>query len=432
MDWTTPDIQQLAPNALVFSRARTVAKPRQWASLASDGALLWGSCKSQGERTHQTLISLDGKAHRCTCQERYRPCRHVLALLLLWQRKRGYFEKLEQAADWVQAALAQPAAPVPAAPADAQAAREQRLGNRLGLMEQGAEELEQWLLDFVRQGLASAQGQPAEFWERIAARMVDAKLPSIARRIRGFPLLIGQPDWHGQLLGELSMLYLFVQGFRQLNGLPEPLQEELLAYGGLAQKKEALLGQTGVSDNWLVLGLVVGEDDQLRYRRTWLLGEQSGRYALILDFAWGRAPFEGNWKLGSALQGELVYYPAAWPLRALFKQVRPYPQALQGLQGFSDLTAFSQKYAEALAATPWLAAFPALLESVTLSKGQQQLWLSDQQGQALPVRAEPGLEWVLLSVAAGEELACFGEWDGARFAPATVIKAGRVVPLLNT
>ncbi len=424
MDWNNVTLQQYAPNNLVLNRARALFFGRRWKETASDGTVLWGTCQSTGARVYEALVLLDGSAYRCTCKSRHQPCQHVISLLLFFIRKNDQITPADHRPSWVQQALREPAAPaVPPPPT------RQRLEQRIPLMEQGVEALDQWLKDVTRQGLSTLEGQGAAFWERPAARMVDAKLGGVARRIRGFADLVGAPDWHNRLLEELAELYLFVQSFRQLQGLPRPLQDDLLSYGGVNFKKEEVLEAPGVTDNWLVVGLVEGEEENLRYRRTWLMGERSQRFALLLDFAFGNNRFEGNWVLGSALQGELVFYPGAYPLRALVKKVRPYRNPFDGLLATPNAEALLENYAQALSEQPWIGNFPVLLEQVQIIPTPGGLALIDAQNATLPVETAAEHQWVALSVAGAAPLPLFGEWAGAAFRPLSAFEGGRVIQL---
>ncbi|NBC07383.1 MAG: hypothetical protein GVY26_09340, partial [Bacteroidetes bacterium] len=157
--------------------------------------------------------------------------------------------------------------------------------------------------------------------------------------------------------------------------------------------------------------------------------EQSGRYALILDYAYGREPFTHNWALGSAWQAELVFYRGSYPLRALVKTAQPHRQALEQLAGYPNLQAFSQAYAAALSDNPWIFTYPALLEAVRLSRNNQQPVLTDPAQLAIPVQAEDTVLWSLMALTAGQPAALFGEWNGASFTPLSVLQGGRVIPL---
>lgn len=431
MEWTYEKIRQWAPNALLLDKGRQLASPRKWEAIQSDGQWIWGECKSTASKTYTTLVQLDGEHSRCSCKERYTPCRHAVALLWLMLRKPEQVASLDHLPPDIQHLRdsTPPALLTQAQAAERQQAREQRLQRRLELMQTGIEELEQWLTDLVRQGLSTLEEQPRSYWERTAARMTDAQLSGIARRLRQIPGLIGQEGWHEKLLQLVAELHLFVQAFRQLDGLPEPLQQEVLSIGGLNQKKEHLLAQDGLKDHWLVVGLQSGEEDQLHYRRTWMIGEESGRYALILDYAYGRQPFTHNWVLGSAWQAELVFYPGGHPLRAIAKTALPYRQPLEQLRGHASFLAFSQAYAAALSDNPWLYTFPALLETASLHLQGHQPLLCDSQGRAIPLQIEESAKWGLAALTAGQPSAIFGEWDGAAFTPLSVVQTGRIIPL---
>ena len=85
--------------------------------------------------------------------------------------------------------------------------------------------MEEWLQDLIRHGLSAIDEQPAAFWDGFAARMVDAKLGGVARRIR--ILNLAGEEGFELLLEEMSELYLLAQSFKQLESLPEGLQEEV-------------------------------------------------------------------------------------------------------------------------------------------------------------------------------------------------------------
>lgn len=431
MEWTYEKIRQWAPNALLLDKGRQLASSRRWGSLHTDGQWVWGECQSSTASNHHTIVKLDGQHSRCSCKERYTPCRHAIAMLWLMLRKPERVTSLDALPPAFQRLRdsAPPSSPTQQQAEERQQAREKRLQDRIRLMQTGVEELEQWLADVVRQGLSTLEEQPTSYWERTAARMTDAKLSGIAGRIRQLPELLGEQNWHEKLLEQIAELHLFVQAFRQLDSLPAPLQEEVLTLGGRSQKKEGLLKHEGIKDHWLVIGLQTGEEEQLHYRRTWLLGEQSGRYALVLDYAYGRQPFTHNWALGSAWQAELVFYRGSHPLRALVKTAQPCRQALEQLAGYPNLQAFSHAYAAALSDNPWIFTYPALLEAVSLSRDHHRPVLSDPDHRAIPVQAEDDVLWSLMALTAGQPAALFGEWNGASFAPLSVLQSGRVIPL---
>ncbi|HEY6408427.1 MAG TPA: hypothetical protein VIY29_13245, partial [Ktedonobacteraceae bacterium] len=73
----------------------------------------------------------------------------------------------------------------------------------------GLAELDRWLCDQVRQGLAVGQQAGYRHWDDIAARMVDAQAPALAGRLRGLASVPHSgPGWDGRLLEEYALLRL--------------------------------------------------------------------------------------------------------------------------------------------------------------------------------------------------------------------------------
>jgi len=286
--------------------------------------------------------------------------------------------------------------------------------SRLLLMQQGASDLSGWLRDLAHHGLANAQQQAPEFWDDMARRMADASLLGLARRIRLIKGLLRDDNWPERVLAELALLHLAAEGFQRSEALPDGLWADLLQFAGLNVKKEDVL-QTGpvLDDCWQVLGHTEGEEEKLRYRRTWLVGERHGRFALFLEFAWGRNDFEHHWQTGQVLECEMAYYPSAYPLRALPKGeiVVAEERRYEGT-GLADVPALLAEYDRALAANPWLHGLPALLEAVVPEVEQGVFYLTDVQGNRLSVVCAPEVGWKLVAVSAGRPIRVFGEWDG--------------------
>jgi hypothetical protein len=431
MDWTRRQVLDLAPNNLISSRGKSLSSLRSWDTAATNDHLLWGKCKSSGERLYSIAVDLTNARFFCNCQSQNNPCRHVIGLLLLYIGQPASFHKEEHAPDWANELMLQPGSAVHSEEEKKRRAaqREQRFGKRLLEMEAGVDELDRWLIDLIRQGLSVMANYDSSFWEKAAARMQDAKLGGIARRIRRFYSLQQTEGWHVRMLEEIAQLYLFVQAFRQLEELPEPLQEEVMSMAGINKKREELLKAAGLTDRWLVVGMTEKEEDKLFSRKSYLLGAQTGRTALIIDFNYGQPKFEFSWPVGSVLEGEIIFYPGAFPLRALVKKTRAYRQALNIAGGFSKLEAFALAYAEALSVHPWLDAFPALLSEVRAVKNGQQIYLQDEEGKAIPLSVEHHSSWSLLALSMEQSLMIFGLWDGLFFNPVSVLGNNRVIPL---
>ncbi|MDD3482714.1 SWIM zinc finger domain-containing protein [Azovibrio restrictus] len=441
MQLSASEILQLSPDDASAKAAKGLVVPGKWPRLEYDERAIWGECQGSGSKPYQVQFDKSGPAFRCTCPSRKFPCKHGLALLLLMAQNPTNFSAAEAPAwvtEWLasrqQRAEKQEAriaekrdAPVdPQASARREDARRQRMAT-------GMEELERWLTDRLRQGLAQLPGQAA-IWEEMARRMVDAQAPGLAFRLRQIGARVGQDEnWPGYVLGGLGQLRVLIDAFRRLDSLPLAVQQDVRAALGLAVDRDSVLA-TGerLRDDWLVLGQSIDEDGNLWSRRVWLFGRQSGRTALLLDFAHGNRRFEQNYVTASNLNGELAFFPGNLPLRALgtgdmqLLPVSPETRAdstanpkkgpnltaLPTGQLDTALTALAQ----AVAANPWQSPLPMMLEGVPyLSQRGWSLHCPEQRRLTLRLRDEDG--WQLLAASGGAPLTVFGEWNGEVLRP---------------
>ena len=433
---TYDHILTFAPDAGTAQRAKSVAHAQRWLTLEGNGRAIWGAL---GDPTdpYRTAVDFEGMGFRCTCPVRRLPCKHGIGLLLLFSKNNDAFQ-LAEPPDWLAEWLKKrseriqktggetPSSRSPEADLALSEKRKQNREKRLLQMSAGLAELENWLLDLFRQGLATLEGQADTYFNDLAARMVDAKLGTLARRIRQLPLLMNAADWHEKILAELGEIYLLLRAFQRLETLPEPLQDDLLSLAGVNFKKEDILSLEAVPDHWLVAGQTEEvEDGNLLARRTWLIGEATGKVALLLDFSWGGQAFETTFRLGTVLRAEVVFYPSAHPQRAVLKK-HEYSEAAFSLRnGHTTLTAFADAYAGALAENPWLGKFPAFLEGVAPIFHQKKFVLVDPQRKQLPLDADDDLGWKLLALSCGRPIGVFGTWAGEAFTPLSVVVDGQ-------
>ncbi|NRB48169.1 MAG: hypothetical protein HRU41_10890 [Saprospiraceae bacterium] len=421
----------LAPDSDTLQKARGVSYAgRKWLMIEGNEKLLWANYQTAPSLIHKVVVDLEQQKFGCTCRSRQRPCRHALGLLMLLLRQDERIRVTYDPPDWVlkwQQIQAAPPPPVVANPIPVQS---QRIATkRYASMQEGIIELKQWLSNLVRQGLAVAKEQPAEFWDAFAARMVDAKLGSIGKQIRLVKGFLAEEDWHERLLALIGDLHLFAQSFQRLDSLPPNLQDELISYAGVNMKKDIVLSQKGIFDHWLIVGQTFGEEENLRYRRCWLLGEKSQQFALLLDFVFGQGNFEQQWPVGAALRAEVVFYPASRPQRALLKEFGWSQKVFEGLNGYPSFESLAKGYAQALAENPWIGYFPCLLDDVIPILEGEELMLLDQAKGFISLGKPVTASWKLLALSGGHPISIFGEWNGALFFPLTAIAEGRVVAL---
>jgi hypothetical protein len=253
--------------------------------------------------------------------------------------------------------------------------------------------------------------------------MVDAQMQPIARRLRalgGVPFQ-KKADWVSLLMDEIGRLYTLTEAHQRIESLPESLAHDVRAALGFNLKQEEVLEQgTGVIDQWQILGVQTEQVDQLMERRTWLYGESNQRYGLLLDFAHRSRPFDTHYPLGQSFTGELVYYPSAYPQRAVIKERKssyaPIPRAKIKLA--DSVEAILDTYADALALNPFLQYVPAGLQDGWVTRSD----LIDSKGMKLPLGKGAQPQW-LNAVMGGNRLPVFGEWDGMAFQIAALVTA---------
>lgn len=294
----------------------------------------------------------------------------------------------------------------------------------------GVRELEQWILDQAQQGFAQLHKEDAAAFETIAGRLVDLRLGSIARRIRVLERLRQQEDWLTPVSATLAELYFFAQRFKRIYQL-EPMQRlDLLQEGGVnLPKKDILATEPTIQDYWLILGLEIGTEEKIRYRRTWLWSESQQKAALILDFAWGSEPFPGHYTVGTAMEAKVVYYPAAVPIRALIEAPQETNRPFARLEGQSSLTAFGLAYAQILQVAPGLIVYPVLLQGMVPFHKAGQFYLSDAENYYRPLEVVEMQAWRLIALSGGEPISLFATWNGTQFKPLSAMVDKRVIVL---
>jgi hypothetical protein len=436
----TNQVNAMAPDPASLKAGQRLADVHHWASLGTNQAGLWGECKGSGQEPYKVRVDLSGLGYACTCPSRKFPCKHVLGLLLLAAASPAklaestppawFSEWLEKRAARGQSAAKRTESTTAKETRQKQAAR--RAARREKLAETGVDALERWLRDFARLGPAFAQNAPAAFWDEQAARMVDSQLPGAARWIRAMAELPGsRPDWAEILLLQMGRLYLLIQAYRKLDALPNAAQQDVRALLGWTVNQEELLASApGVSDDWLVLASRTDEDEKtgLRTQINWLWGKTSNRPAQILNFAFRNQPLDASLVPGLVLRGELVYFPASVPSRAVFKDKQIAGQGYVP-SGSPDLSYFLEEYAGALGKNPWLETFPVVLENVVPTKMDQNWCLRDRRNLALPLDAHFASSWELLALSGGRPLPVFGLWDGFAFIPLAAWAGERYVQL---
>ncbi len=430
--WTTEQVIALSPDASSTKNGQKLANVQKWVSLGRNELAIWGECKGSGKNPYRTQIDLSEPAFKCSCPSRKFPCKHSLGLFLLFASQPNTFSETALP-DWVEKWLnsraqrqQKSAEKKSAVDPEAQA---KRIAKREAKVKAGLEELELWLRDLVRQGLAAAQAQPYSFWEASAARMVDAQAPGLAGQLREMAGIPYSGDgWQERLLGRLGRLHLVLEGYKRLESLPPGTQADLRTLVGWTTKQEELFHRSDaetLADRWLIVGKQIVEEDKLRLQRTWLWGEISQRAALILSFAYGNQPLDISLVPGTVIEADLVFFKSAYPLRALVKTRHGDPTQIEKISGYATIAEAIAAYTQALAKHPWIEQFPVSLSCVTPLYRNGHWFVQDHEGHSFPLSSRFDRGWQLLALSGGHTVALFGEWTEDKLVPLSVCAEGR-------
>ncbi|MFI1463381.1 DUF5691 domain-containing protein [Nocardia carnea] len=421
--WSENQVTALAPDTSSLTAARKLAG--RWTGTGWCGTALWGLCKGSGRTPYQTIVDLSGPAFRCSCPSRKFPCKHALSLLLLWSA--GTVEETGETADfaaeWIGRRAVAAAAPKKSRVPSAAAAQQRHERVTAGLAE-----LETWLTDQIRTGLAQTDRSPAAF-EAVAARMIDAQAPGIAAALRRLPAsVVGRSNWPEVVLGRFAWLRLLLAAYAKSDTSAAPTAATVRTHIGYPTAADAVLAEPEVRDRWVTLGIRTGEEEGLYTRRSWLYGVNTGRRAVLIDHSHGSPAFATEVPpIGLVTESGLHFYPAAAPLRALAGPgtTAPTPDtgAIAAISGSGTIADALREFASAAAADPWLESWPVLLRTV-VPVGRAGDWLlAEPDGTAIPL-VEPAEPWRLLALSGGRPVTVFGLWTGRALEAVSVLADG--------
>jgi hypothetical protein len=288
----------------------------------------------------------------------------------------------------------------------------------------GVDELDRWLQDLVRAGLADAASRPWSAFAHMSARLVDAQAPGLARFVRDLGALPhAASNWPERMLIDIGQLALLLDAWRRLDHLHPDLQAEVRSLVGIAEPRDAVLARPGVHDVWDVLGRRVLQGERVLVQRTWLWGRKTRRWALLLDFSVAGQPIQQVVTPGLSFEAELHFYAGTVAQRAL---VGTHPRDVGSPVSLPALGVHAalRAYAGMLGRSPWLERAPLALDNVVPRRARDAGWWLGDGVQQVPFDAAAG--WQLLAMSGGRPVQVFGEWDGFRLSPLSVASDGEL------
>jgi hypothetical protein len=331
-----------------------------------------------------------------------------------WLRARSARRSQPPAAGWRPGELADPVAAAKRA-----TARAERVAS-------GLDELDQWLCDQVRGGIAGLERAGYAHFDRMAARLVDAQAPGVAGMLRSIPAEFASAGWPSRVLEQLGALHLLVQAHRRLDRLPPDLAATVRARIGYSVSKAEVLAMPGILDHWFAVGMVDTAEYRLDTRRVWLHGAASGRWAVIMSFAPPGGMLDATVMAGHVLHARLHFYPGAGQFRAVVGEQSSATtgSTMPPAESFSEVRA---RFAQLVASDPWAVRMPAVIQAVPVPDvGRWRLRAGD--GACCDIIDLPEEPWPLLARSAGEPIEIFGEWTTRGFRPLSLLGAAATEP----
>lgn len=449
-------VEHLATDQASLKAAAGLAKPGKWSGvgISDDGALIWGECAGSGANPYRVMADLRDMGSKCTCPSRKFPCKHALALF--WLRAEAIIpfvasETPEWVGEWLARRRSTGGAPRSTAPAaaknldaarsmeaetvpDAKAAARRdsasakRTEDTERLILDALSALEQWIGDQLRLGLGGFVDDVAARCRRIAARLVDGKAAALAGHVDEMPARLLALPVGDRVRGatvELARALLLARAFRA-----DPRNAELRRAVASAESRETLLADpatTRVTSAWEVLAeRVRTRRDGLVSQTTWLLNLTAGpRFAMLLDFFPASAGRRSSaFTPGEQFVGELLFYPARMPLRALLIQREAALVDGTPLDWPVPDGSFEDALTAPLLAEPWATERPVLLPSgrIGFDRAGAPWWHPRTGGTSLPLAEDAD------GLATGTELTRTAAlWSGNRLEMlATQTRWGRI------
>lgn len=389
--WSTDEVRQFAGKA--YAAGQKLAGAAGWSNTGATQTLLWGDFQGSGRTPYRVQVNLVGETYKCTCPSRQFPCKHVVGLVLRWSGG-----NVDAAPDAPAPEVSAPKAPREVS-AKTIAARERSVA-------EGLDQLNLWIEDQVRNGIAGISTDPYGWSEPIAKRMIDAKAPGLARWLRSLPALLAHDEWPRMIIEELGLMRLLIDAYRSIATLPAETSAAVRRHIGFTMSRAEVLATDPVSDTWQVLGYAETLEERYTTRRMWLSGRQTGLLVNVQSTAPSGASFDTRLTPGREFAGGVYFYPggpSSFRVAIPDGDVPTVPIQEIDIAGTLLSEALAGR-ARAMTVDPWLVRYPAVVTARPVQHGKpRRRYLVDADDQALPAVCDDD-RWARLQAATGGQL----------------------------
>lgn len=417
MKFTESQIQSLAPDITSLKAGKALSGKNKWIAAGYSSRALWGEIKGSGTKPYQTQVDINNIAFKCSCPSRKFPCKHGIGLMLLWTNDTASVLSCEEpswVAEWIEKRFAKAEKPIEPKElteediVKSEKAKQKRADDRMISVQSGVDEINLWISDLIRTGILQLQQKEYSFFGKTASRMVDSKASGLASMVKSLGKINYSTEshlWQNEVMTILSKMYLLTRGFENLSNLSVSWQYSLKSLIGWSQSsKELLADETALvfKDTWIVIGQETTEEDDIIVQRSWLLGLNQGKTALILNFGTRFAPLDISVVNGSVIEAGLIYFPSVWMQRAvikvqnkIFKEIPTKPLLM------SDFNAVFSFISDILVQYPFAGDFICAIESVRLIFDRGKYKALDKNGFIMEIHPgyneEKIINWLAIS-----------------------------------
>lgn len=134
-------------------------------------------------------------------------------------------------------------------------------------------------------------------------------------------------------------------------------------------------------DHWLVLGSTKEEQDDLTIKRFWLMGIETNKDALIIQFVskYGSPNEDKPIVKGSVIEAELAFYPSTSPQRAFIKKQKAIHHTLEKKPSLiATWQEFDDHKIEETKLNPWISNRSNLIGNIRIINNENQLIAVDR------------------------------------------------------